>query len=362
MNTHPPSALRFALLVSVLGCSEHKNAATPAQSGSAAGSTAGGTGASSASAGTSASVGRPNTGGAGNPASVGVPTSGSAGNSASVGRPNTGSAGSTSSASSASGSGSEGIAGAAGQAGSISANATAGSGAADSPHFSFFVTSIDSMRKLSGNDSGFGGDLRYGEATGLAGADKICTEIAESSYPGTGKKGWHAFLSAKAAGPNGAVVHARDRIGSGPWYDRTGRLVAMTLDTLLTTRPAADSAIVNDLPNERGEPNHGTPDIDNHDVVTASDAQGSYSNGVTCNDWTTTETVMPDMPNSNGFNHNGPTVGHSWPAQSGQSWIRAHSAPGCSPSVSLTQTGAGSGTGIGNGGGYGGIYCFAMTP
>jgi hypothetical protein len=59
---------------------------------------------------------------------------------------------------------------------------------------------------------------------------------------------------------------------------------------------------------------------------------------------------------------NGPRVGHSWPANSGRNWTAAHRAPGCSPSVSLVQTGGGSGTGIGNGGGYGGIYCFALKP
>ena len=248
---------------------------------------------------------------------------------------------------------------------SVSVAAAPGAPNAEPDNFSFFVTSLEAVRELSGRQDGFGGDLRYGESTGLAGADKICTELAERSLAGSGKKVWHAFLSAKAGGPNGEVVHARDRIGSGPWYDRTGRLLAMNLDQLLTVRPAADVAIANDLPNERGEPNHGPPDIDNHDVVTASDAQGRYSNGVTCNDWTSTETVMPPADSTmrrNGFNHNGPAVGHSWPAQSGQSWIYAHSAPGCAPSVGLVQTGAGSGVGIGNGGGYGGIYCFAMAP
>jgi hypothetical protein len=60
--------------------------------------------------------------------------------------------------------------------------------------------------------------------------------------------------------------------------------------------------------------------------------------------------------------HYGPGVGHSWPAMSGMSWIAAHGAPGCSPSVALVQSGPGEGTGIGNGGGYGGIYCFALKP
>jgi hypothetical protein len=64
-----------------------------------------------------------------------------------------------------------------------------------------------------------------------------------------------------------------------------------------------------------------------------------------------------------GFMLNGPRVGYSWPVQqSGTNWMYAHSAPGCSPSVALVQTGPGSGTGIGNGGGYGGFYCFALMP
>jgi hypothetical protein len=247
-----------------------------------------------------------------------------------------------------------------GAAGRTAANGGAGA-AAQAPEepFSFFVTSLEAMRELSGSENGFGGDLRYGESTGLAGADKICTEIAESSMPGAGQKGWRAFLSAKAGGPSGGAVNARDRIGAGPWYDRSGRLVSKDLASLLATRPAADAAIANDLPNERGEPNHGSPDIDNHDTVTGSDAQGNYSGGVTCEDWTSTQTTS----SSGGRGGKGPMCGHSWPRQqSGQSWIAAHAAPGCGPSVGITESGAGSGTGIGNGGGYGGIYCFALKP
>lgn len=264
--------------------------------------------------------------------------------------------------------GTQGAAAGSGMAGPGNA-AAAGGGASPVPadKFSFFVTSLESMRELSGAQEGFGGDLRFGEATGLAGADKICGEIAERSLKGARAKGWRAFLSAKAGGPSGGAVNARDRIGSGPWYDRNGRLVAKDLPSLLGTRPAADSAIANDLPNERGEPNHGSQDVDNHDTVTGSDAQGNYAGGPTCEDWTSTETPMTStMPSMGigrgGAGHNGPMCGHSWPAMSGMSWIMAHPAPGCSPSVSLMQNGAGSGTGIGNGGGYGGIYCFALMP
>src|SRR6185436_17897407 len=86
--------------------------------------------------------------------------------------------------------------------------------------FSFFVTSLASLRKLSGSQSGFGGDLRYGETgdgAGLRGADKICAAIAELSMPGASAKQWRAFLSATAGGANGSAVNAIDRIGAGPW-------------------------------------------------------------------------------------------------------------------------------------------------
>ncbi len=35
------------------------------------------------------------------------------------------------------------------------------------------------MRKLANSQDGFGGDLRFGEKTGLEGADKICRTLAE---------------------------------------------------------------------------------------------------------------------------------------------------------------------------------------
>ena len=246
-----------------------------------------------------------------------------------------------------------------------SGGAAAGSGgssvAIPTEKFSFFVTSLEAMRELSDSDDGFGGDLRYGETSGLAGADKICSEIAESSMPGASAKSWRAFLSAKA-GP----VHAKDRIGKGPWYDRTGRLIAMDLTSLLGTRPGgADAAIADNLPNERGEPNRASEDIDNHDTITGSNEMGEYNGGETCADWTTTMTPASSgtmQGGGRGGGGRGPMCGHSWPAQSGQSWIRAHNAPGCAPSVSLVQMGGGMGDGIGNSGGYGGIYCFALVP
>ncbi|WP_224366792.1 hypothetical protein [Hyalangium versicolor] len=228
----------------------------------------------------------------------------------------------------------------------------------DPSSFSFFVTSIEAMRQLSGSQNGFGGDLRFGEATGLAGADKICRTIAEMAVPGAGAKTWRAFLSASTGGSSGGPVHAIDRIGEGPWYDRTGRLVASNKAGLLSSRPQGNSQIMNDLPNERGEPNH--QGVDNHDTLTGSTKQGQFVGGGmgnTCNDWT-----------SSAGSTGRPMIGHSWPRSAsnpsnGGNWMSDHQAPGCAPGVTLSNSGGGgSGSTVGGGGGYGGIYCFVAAP
>jgi hypothetical protein len=236
-------------------------------------------------------------------------------------------------------------------------------------HFSFFVTSLEALQRLSGSPTGFGGDLRYGEADGLSGADKICTEIAEYSMPGSGQKGWRAFLSATKGGPNDGPVHAIERVGSGPWYDRLGRVVAMTTADLVNVRPlGADPSIVDDLPNEYGVPNHA-PDgvfVDNHHVLTGSNQFGmliANDPRLTCQDWTSA--VGTDGT---------PTVGMSWPrmgggvfALVGGHWISDHNEAGCAPvdfTLIAQSMGGGrpGGDGVGSGGGYGSFYCFALTP
>ncbi len=210
--------------------------------------------------------------------------------------------------------------------------------------FSFFVTSLATMRLQSNSMDGYGGNLG-----GLTGADRICQTAAAAV--GAGSKTWRAFLSTYN---NGAPVHAIDRIGAGPWYDRNGRLIAMNRAGLLTgNRPAGDVATINDLPDENGTPL--TTFGDSHDVVTGSNTMGMLdgnSAAATCNDWTDATAGSPNVVR----------LGHSWPATSGQHWIRAHTARGCSPGVNLTQNGPGTGTAIGAGGGWGGIYCFALTP
>ncbi len=246
------------------------------------------------------------------------------------------------------------------------------------PKFSFFVSSLSALTSLSGSASGFGGDLRFGETganAGLRGADKICATIAERSMPGAGSKPWRAFLSARNDGA-GNQVNAIDRIGNGPWYDRLGRLLAPTKADLLHDRPANGSAAIkDDFPNEDGVPNH-RPDpnvaaVDNHDMLTGTNAQGTlYSQTATCLDWTSAT--------GNKTLEGRPRVGHSWPRQggppggagggtgaiNGANWMSSLDESGCSPGVNLLEQGPpmANSTTVGSGGGYGGFYCFALVP
>jgi hypothetical protein len=289
-------------------------------------------------------------------------TTGNSGSASQSGAPSNGAAG-NGSAGSAAGTGSSGggtasQAGSAGEsssAGKTTQGGSAGAGGA-APHFSFFATSVAALRKLSDNQDGFGGDLRFGKATGLEGADEICRTIAETSMPGNGKT-WRAFLSV-TKGPDGKPVNAIDRVGDGPWYDRRGRLLTMNKAGLLKTRPeGADPIIADDLPNEDGVPNHnpdGTGDIDNHNFLTGSTTAGVL-NGMnladTCQDWTSAEA-----------NGGKPRCGVTWPRVQFINWIYALNEGGCAPGATPPGADAGKPGTVGALGGYGGFYCFALTP
>lgn len=248
------------------------------------------------------------------------------------------------------------------------------------PKFSFFVTSMRGLQTLAGNDSGFGGDLRFGMAgagAGLRGADRICATLAESSLPGSSYKGWRAFLSV-TSDAYGKQVNAIDRIGQGPWYDRLGRLLAPTLGDLMASRPKnGDATIQNDLPNEAGVFNHypgpNGEQEDNHHTLTGSDTLGRLkSQTSTCKDWTTADGAA-----ANGK----PSAGFSWPRGGGGGggfpgggmggaigcchWMSTWEAPGCARGVDVSGKSLAGNPGdnfVGSGGGYGGFYCFALNP
>jgi len=79
-------------------------------------------------------------------------------------------------------------------------------------NMTFFVTSTG-----SGKGADFGG---------LAGADKHCQSLATAA--GAGNHTWRAYLSSQ--GPQ--AVNARDRIGSGPWQNVKGVVIARNLEEL----------------------------------------------------------------------------------------------------------------------------------
>ncbi|MET0595681.1 MAG: hypothetical protein ABW133_23490 [Polyangiaceae bacterium] len=330
---------------------------------------AGGSGTGGAGAGGSATGGTGGSGGSGTGGSAGKGTD--AGSSGGAG----GAAGSGGSAGKAGG----GASGSGGNTndGGTKADAAGGAGGGSTTdggcmpgdggtsNFSFFLTSLVAIRRESGSQNGFGGDLSLGKTDsmgakdGLAGADEICRRIADNAYPGAGCKTWRAFLSVTKGPNNGPAINAIDRVGNGPWYDRVGRVVAMNKAALLGDRPTGmDPAIINDFPNEFGTPNQnpdGTGAVDNHDVLTGSDAMGKvYSTGTsaTCKDWTSK--VGADGK---------PRVGHSWPrAISGTNWMSCLNEAGCAPGVFIVEMGPPIGDTVGGGGGYGGFYCFEYKP
>jgi hypothetical protein len=362
-NTKP----QLRLAVMVLSASSWLGACGPAGSegtGSGGASAGGAVGSSGGAVGSSGgAVG--SSGGAVGSSGGAVGSSGGANATGGTGSGGTAAGGSSAGGRGGTATGGRGTGGAAsGGRGGATGGAGSGGAGGSTGRFSFFVTSVDAMKRLSMNALGFGGDLRYGEATGLAGADKICREIAEAAMPGAGQKTWRAFLSTTKGGENDGPVHAMTRIGEGPWYDRLGRLLAMNKANLMMTRPqGADPAIINDFPNEHGVPNHsdGAPGCtgnacpDNHDILTGTGTNGMvYSSdwGSTCHDWMSK--VASDGK---------PRCGHSWP-RGVQSWISILDEAGCAPGINLVEMGPpkASDPTVGSGGGYGGIYCFALTP
>ena len=169
---------------------------------------------------------------------------------------------------------------------------------------------------------------------GIAGADRYCARLAERA--GASGLTWHAYLSATATDSTPAI-NARDRIGSGPWYNYRHVLVARTLDEL--HGPNSPMSKATSL-TERGDTVLGRGDTPNrHDVLTGSQADGrAYERGDdnTCNNWT-----------SSGAG--GARVGHHDRQGGGDaptSWNSAHRSSGCSQD-NLRATG-----------GNGLFYCF----
>jgi hypothetical protein len=197
----------------------------------------------------------------------------------------------------------------------------------DDTSMSFFVTS-----RGGPDGANFGG---------LAGADALCTTLAAAVSPELGAKTWAAYLST-------AAVNARDRIGSGPWFNAAGVLVATDVeqltdaDALEATWATGDATIaLDELGNQ--VPAGGAGGVQ-HDILTGTLADGTIAAGLTCGDWTlTTGNVEIGHSNRQG--------GGAAPT----SWSSAHGAPaGCAPPGAPAPN-------VTSGGGRGSIYCFAVN-
>ncbi len=178
---------------------------------------------------------------------------------------------------------------------------------------SFFIVS----RNLGGGDLG-----------GLAGADAHCLALARAA--GSPLTGWRAYLSASSdAGP----VHARDRIGPGPWFNVKGVQVAANVADLHSDNNKLGPAT---SLTEKGE-SLGRP----HDILTGSNADGTLAAGATCVNWTSRLTNDHAM-----LGHYDKRGGGERP----RSWNSAHMSQGCSlPSLEATA-------------GDARFYCFAALP
>lgn len=176
---------------------------------------------------------------------------------------------------------------------------------------SFFITSTN---------PGNGADLG-----GLAGADAHCAALAEAA--GVTGKTWRAYLSTSSE-------NARDRIGTGPWYNAKGVLVAADVDQLHSD----DNMLGKETSlSEAGAVINGRGDAPNrHDILTGSGPDGRLR-GAACSNWTSSG------EGSAMVGHHDRTGGGDNPI----SWNSAHGSRGCSLE-NLRGTG-----------GDGLFYCFA---
>lgn len=172
---------------------------------------------------------------------------------------------------------------------------------------------------------------------GLAGADRHCQLLAEAA--GSTGKTWRAYLSAVARDGQ-PVVHARDRIGTGPWYNSKGVKVA---DDVAHLHSDANLLGKENSLDEKGAMVNGRGDSPNmHDILTGSMPDGTASSDTTdttCGNWT-----------SNASGAGSALVGHHDKTGGGArptSWNSAHGSRGCSQQ-NLQATG-----------GNGLFYCFA---
>ena len=183
----------------------------------------------------------------------------------------------------------------------------------------FFITSAGSRQ---GADFG-----------GLAGADKLCQSLGAAV--GAGSREWRAYLSTQGA----QAVNARDRIGSGPWQNVKGVVVAKSVAEL----HGANNLTKQTALTEKGEMVNGRGDTPNmHDILTGSQTDGTAFAGAddrTCGNWTKSGDGAAQVGH-----HDRMGLDEEPPAKS---WNSSHPSRGCSDAALIGTGGAGR------------LYCFA---
>ena len=184
----------------------------------------------------------------------------------------------------------------------------------------FFVTSAN---------PGKGGNLG-----GLAGADAHCAALAKAA--GAPDRGWRAYLSTQGSNltdPN--FVNARDRIGTGPWQNAKGEVIARNVEELHS--PASNLNKDTALDEKGQRVNNRTDKPIKHDILTGSRPDGTAFPGaqfpnvsagvqfpdMTCGNWTKEGNDGAAMVGH--FDRAG-TIAANWAA----SWNSSHPTLGCS--------------------------------
>jgi len=190
----------------------------------------------------------------------------------------------------------------------------------------FFVTSAG---------PGNGADLG-----GLEGADRHCQALAQAA--GAGGRTWRAYLSTQAL--DGApAVHARDRIGKGPWQNAKGVVIAKDVEELHGSNNLTKQTALN----EKGEVVNGRGDTPNrHDILTGSTPDGrAFPPGEdrTCGNWTKSAqgAAMVGHHDRMGLNEEPPA----------KSWNSSHPSRGPGGGCSQADLRSTGGDGL--------LYCFA---
>ena len=169
---------------------------------------------------------------------------------------------------------------------------------------------------------------------GLAGADAHCTMLAAEAGAGGGLT-WRAYLSTTGDGG----VNARDRIGSGPWHNANGVMVASNVSDLHSdnNKLSKENSI-----SEGGAVISGRgDDVNRHDIITGSAEDGTAGPGdgdTTCSNWTSSAADGSALVGHHDRIGGGPNP---------TSWNSSHASRGCGQ-ADLQGTG-----------GDGLFYCFA---